>query len=184
MSSVTYPRSNVALVAAISLFAAGASGAAASPDAISATNTRAPIKHVIVIVMENRSFDNLFHGYPGADTVNFGYGHTGNQIQLEPTPFEGNCDPDHSHEAWVSDYNGGAMNGFDTTPPSCIGKRRRQSARSRRNRGPIPVWLSAVCRSETVLGARQAVRHGATDVRVANGPELSGPHVHRGGNVG
>jgi phospholipase C len=121
MSSVLFSRSTAALVAAISLLAAGASGVAASPEAISPTNTRTPIKHVIVIVMENRSFDNLFHGYPGADTVGFGYGHTGNKIQLEPTPFEGNCDPNHSHEAWERDYNGGAMNGFDTTPPSCIG---------------------------------------------------------------
>ena len=27
------------------------------------------ITHVIYIVQENRSFDNLFQGYPGADTV-------------------------------------------------------------------------------------------------------------------
>ena len=27
------------------------------------------IKHVVIIVQENRSFDNLFQGYPGADTV-------------------------------------------------------------------------------------------------------------------
>ena len=27
------------------------------------------IKHIVWIVQENRSFDNLFQGYPGADTV-------------------------------------------------------------------------------------------------------------------
>ena len=27
------------------------------------------INHVVYIVQENRSFDNLFQGYPGADTV-------------------------------------------------------------------------------------------------------------------
>ena len=30
------------------------------------------IAHVIYIVQENRSFDNLFQGYPGADTVSAG----------------------------------------------------------------------------------------------------------------
>lgn len=27
------------------------------------------ITHVVYIIQENRSFDNLFAGYPGADTV-------------------------------------------------------------------------------------------------------------------
>ncbi len=84
-------------------------------------STRTPIKHVIVVVMENRSFDNVFHGFPGADTVSSGYTHTGAKIALAPAPYEGVCDPDHSHEAWVKNYNGGRMNGFDTTPASCIG---------------------------------------------------------------
>jgi phospholipase C len=90
-------------------------------SAISATDTRTPIKHVITIVMENRSFDNVFHGYPGVDAADYGYTHAGKKVALAPTPFEGNCDPDHSHEAWVADYNDGKMNGFDTAPPSCIG---------------------------------------------------------------
>lgn len=30
------------------------------------------IKHVIVVVQENRTVDNLFQGFPGADTVSFG----------------------------------------------------------------------------------------------------------------
>lgn len=90
-------------------------------DSVSATNTRTPIKHVIIVVMENRSFDNLFHGFPGADSANFGYNHLGQLVQLQPAPFEGNCDPDHSHEAWVKDYAGAQMNGWDTTPPSCVG---------------------------------------------------------------
>ena len=30
------------------------------------------ISHVVYIVQENRSFDNVFQGYPGADTVSSG----------------------------------------------------------------------------------------------------------------
>ncbi len=87
--------------------------------ALAAITTRTPIQHVIIIVMENRSLDNMFRGFPGANTVTSGLTHTGSSISLVPTPFEGNCDPDHSHEAWVKDYDHGKMDGFDTTPPSC-----------------------------------------------------------------
>ena len=31
------------------------------------------IKHVVVIIQENRSFDNIFEGYPNADTQSYGY---------------------------------------------------------------------------------------------------------------
>ena len=92
-----------------------------APATISATNTRTPIKHVIVVVMENRSFDNVFSGFPKADSVTVGKNHLGQPVPLQLAPFEGNCDPDHSHEAWVKDYAGGKMNGFDLAPPSCVG---------------------------------------------------------------
>jgi len=92
-----------------------------APAAAAARATRTPIEHVIIVVMENRSFDNLFAGYPGADTVTSGKGHLGQTIPLEPSPFESVCDPDHSHEGWETEYAHGAMNGFDTVPASCIG---------------------------------------------------------------
>jgi phospholipase C len=34
--------------------------------------TATPIQHVFIIIQENRSFDNLFNGYPGANTVTSG----------------------------------------------------------------------------------------------------------------
>src|SRR5579863_3343156 len=34
-----------------------------------------PITHVVIIMQENRSFDNLFYGFPKADTATYGYGH-------------------------------------------------------------------------------------------------------------
>lgn len=36
------------------------------------------------MVQENRSFDNLFHGFPGADTVDIGYAHNGSRVALQP----------------------------------------------------------------------------------------------------
>jgi len=105
---------------ACALLADGAGAAPLATDT-AAKRTVTPIKHVIVVVLENRSFDNVFHGFPRADSVNFGYNHLGQRVPLQVAPYEGNCDPDHSHEAWVKDYNGGRMNGFDTAPPSCVG---------------------------------------------------------------
>jgi phospholipase C len=42
------------------------------------------IEHVVIIVQENRSFDNLFQGYPGADTVPSGLNSLGQTIPLAP----------------------------------------------------------------------------------------------------
>ena len=49
--------------------------ATAPADAIPPRPSGLPsnIQHVVIIVQENRSVDNLFHGLPGADTANYGY---------------------------------------------------------------------------------------------------------------
>jgi phospholipase C len=43
------------------------------------------IKHVVIIVQENRSVDNLFQGYPGADTRSYGFTSKGKKVKLVPT---------------------------------------------------------------------------------------------------
>src|SRR5215469_10756532 len=42
------------------------------------------ITHIVYIVQENRSFDNLFQGYPGADTVASGKDSKARPITLKP----------------------------------------------------------------------------------------------------
>jgi phospholipase C len=79
------------------------------------------IKHVIVLIQENRTVDNLFNGFPGADTVATGQTHTGASVALAPMPFEEPWDPDHSHQAWVTDYDHGRMDGFDVPQTSPAG---------------------------------------------------------------
>src|SRR5579862_1213288 len=78
------------------------------------------IKHVVVVIMENRTFDNVFNGFPGADSAQVGRTHDGGSVILTPTSYYGLCDPDHSHEAWLKDWDNGKMDGFDTTPASCV----------------------------------------------------------------
>src|SRR5579872_2871613 len=72
------------------------------------------IKHVVIIVQENRSFDNMFNGFPGADTAQIGQRHDGTSVALSVTPFEsGGIDIGHFHGSFRAAYAGGNMNGFD-----------------------------------------------------------------------
>jgi phospholipase C len=79
------------------------------------------IAHVVYIVQENRSFDNLFHGYPGADTVSTGRTSHGGTVALQPVPLGYKYTIDHSADAMFAACHGTAklpgthcrMDGFD-----------------------------------------------------------------------
>ncbi len=85
------------------------------------------IKHVVFVIQENRSFDNIFGGldnngkpFPGADTVsnpNPGeptpHDHLGNPVTMQTGALEECYDPNHSRPNAVREINGGQMNGFD-----------------------------------------------------------------------
>ena len=73
------------------------------------------IQHVVVIMQENRSFDNLFNGFPGADTVQSGSNY-GTTVPLQPVPLEQGMDTDHTHPGWWADWDNGAMDGFAHKP--------------------------------------------------------------------
>jgi phospholipase C len=68
---------------------------------------------VIIIVQENRSFDNVFNGFPGADTVTVGQTKTGAQ-PLGVVPFvSGGPDIGHFHTSFTAAYDGGALDNFN-----------------------------------------------------------------------
>src|SRR5579871_3869297 len=79
------------------------------------------ITHVIYIVQENRSFDNLFQGYPGANTVPSGMNSSGQTITLQPSSLKNVYVIDHSAYAMFAACNGTGsvpgtncqMNGFN-----------------------------------------------------------------------
>ncbi len=72
-----------------------------------------PIQHVIVVMQENRSFDNLFQGYPGADTAPSGRDSRGKTIRLRPISLAAPYDIDHTSYAFFAAYDNGKMDGFD-----------------------------------------------------------------------
>ena len=85
------------------------------------------ITHVVVIVQENRSFDNLFQGFPGADSQPYGYDSAGQKITLEPVDLGIKWDIDHRSAAYYEACDGTGklpgthckMDGFDKEIVTC-----------------------------------------------------------------
>jgi phospholipase C len=76
--------------------------------------TKEPIEHVVVIMQENRTFDNMFNGYPGADTVQTGT-RNGVSVPLRSISLDTKLDNDHSHAEWWRDWANGKLDGFSST---------------------------------------------------------------------
>jgi len=79
--------------------------------------------HIIIVVQENRTPDNLFGAhapnspcgtlgdFPGADIVSTGVGNGTNNCNAV-YPLIAGFDPNHQNADWVKDYDGGNMDGF------------------------------------------------------------------------
>ena len=80
------------------------------------------LDHIIVVTMENRSFDHLLGWVPGADGKQAGLSYrdrAGNShATYHLTDFQacGFADPDHSFEGGRAEYNNGACDGWLTAP--------------------------------------------------------------------
>jgi phospholipase C len=75
--------------------------------------TRWPIKHVVFIIKENRTFDNLFGLFPGANGVSVG-NDRGHARPLTHGPDRIPEDIQHCYECALRAYDGGKMDGFAT----------------------------------------------------------------------
>jgi phospholipase C len=71
------------------------------------------IKHVVLIVQENHSFDNLFARFPGADGTTYGRMNNGTSIKLIKSNLASNELLENSHQAFVVEYDHGKMDGFN-----------------------------------------------------------------------
>jgi phospholipase C len=107
----------MAICTSVTVLSASASAAAGAADA-----TKTPIKHFVVVMQENHSFDNYFGTYPGANGIP-----EGTCMPVDPfdeanadcvEPFHiGDTevvldDPDHSASTHELQYNDGNLNGF------------------------------------------------------------------------
>jgi phospholipase C len=85
------------------------------------------IKHVVIIVQENRSFNNLFYGYPGAKTAKYGEDSYGDRIKLQPIGLDTTWDLEHDSGGFEAACDGTGkipgtkckMNGFNLEYAGC-----------------------------------------------------------------
>jgi phospholipase C len=85
------------------------------------------ISHVVVVIQENRSFDDLFATFPGADGAAGGMEKlpSGDQyVPLQEVGLDSPCDWGHSRNGYLEDWDNGKMDGFNLEGASskCPGK--------------------------------------------------------------
>jgi phospholipase C len=104
--------------------AAGRSPFAPRDSATLPDPSQCPITQIIVVMMENRSFDHYLGWLPGADGMQAGLSYTDATGNTYPTyilapEFQGCAyqDPDHSHEGALTQFNNGQCDGFLLTSP-------------------------------------------------------------------
>jgi len=119
---------NMTLLAGAAIAAAGCGSSATAnhtPDLRTAQGARravpgsSQIQHVVVIVQENRTVDDLFNGFPGADTTLVGYDSHGNPHVLRSVSLGAPCDPGHSHASFVTEFANGSVNGWTSEGTGC-----------------------------------------------------------------
>jgi phospholipase C len=105
------------------VFAACGSGGASGVPRAGGTSAPAkdPIQHIVIIVQENRSFDNIFSGFPGADAPTYGYAGT-TKVQLHSTPLEDGYLNNNYSDA-IDSWDNGKMDDFDEAQPKGSGPR-------------------------------------------------------------
>ncbi len=79
------------------------------------------IKHIIIIIQENRSFDSYFGTFPGEDGIAMKNGIstisifdplTGEYMHPYPDHYDSNMGGPHGPDAFITDMDNGKMNGF------------------------------------------------------------------------
>ena len=83
------------------------------------------LKHIIVIVQENRSVDNLFNGFcvPSGPCANTVLADPSSGRALVPESMKAPFSPYHSHEEFVAEFDYGKMDGFAGAPTICNDKK-------------------------------------------------------------
>ena len=113
----TFLRTSGLALAGATLFACTGGGrkapvaAPTATRAATATDTRWPIKRVVYVMPENRSFDNLFGRFPGVRGASTGV-KFGREVPLTPSPHWLPGDLPHDRAAFLNSVNGGTYDGF------------------------------------------------------------------------
>ncbi len=82
-----------------------------TPSVIASTPTQWPIKRVVYLMLENRSYDHIFGRYPGANGATIGL-RNGQQVPIIHAPEWLPGDLPHDYTSALTDLAGGSMDGF------------------------------------------------------------------------
>jgi phospholipase C len=79
-----------------------------------------PIRHIVLMIQENRTFNDLFAGFPGAvstkvgkELVKEGSGYVEKSIKLKKVRLTDHKNVTHLYAAFLTAYQNGAMDGFN-----------------------------------------------------------------------
>src|SRR5262249_5002564 len=84
-----------------------------APSSSTVDAFRSKIQHIVYIIKENRSFDNYFGTFPGAEGATSGVISTGQRIPLGHTPDRTPYNPGYSWRDTHTAIHGGKMDQFD-----------------------------------------------------------------------
>jgi phospholipase C len=107
---------------AIAVMLAGCGGAASPPgvpgefrQSTARDEASRSIQNVIVVIQQNRSFDNLFSGFAGADAPTKGLTSKGTYVPLRPIRLQTarRCAANHRGDYFQIVYDGGKMDGWN-----------------------------------------------------------------------
>jgi phospholipase C len=99
---------------------AGPSDAGANDGGLDGGTTSMPIKHVIIVIKENHTFDNYFGSFPGAEGTSICRYSDGGTFTCPHAPNSTSRDLNHGHASGLTDWAGGAMNGWDLVPNTSV----------------------------------------------------------------
>ena len=104
------------LLAALPACGGGAGGSTAAPFLPPPPAKKGKhFTHIVIVIQENRTFDNLFATFPGADGTTVGKTHNGT-LRLREANLESPISPSNGYSFWLRDFNHGKMNDFDIVP--------------------------------------------------------------------
>jgi phospholipase C len=112
-----HPRFAFLAVAVAAAVACSKGQSARSPDP-RAQASRGQIQHIIFVVQENRTFDNIFGGpspFPSAEAARSGLTVNGSPRPLKKIALEDSADPDNYYQQWYTACNP------STPPPFTVG---------------------------------------------------------------
>ena len=95
----------------------GAPGTLRLPQTAGRPDTKRAIENLIVVIQEDRSFDNLFAGYPNADAPMKGLTSTGKYVRLRPITLKrASCS--RGDRSFQTIYDNGKMDGWNLLDPN------------------------------------------------------------------